>query len=122
MPPTTAIEDQDLATYAAELALDETRLIREVTSKRYAPRIREDFKAGVRAGVNGTPYSLSTGSVRRGAGSKTSAQRCDFGERLVFSPEERIPFISFECVEQLFAIARETTRARAPRKVADARP
>jgi protein-disulfide isomerase len=50
-----ALDDQDLATYAAELGLDETRLIREVTASVYAPRIREDFKSGVRGGVNGTP-------------------------------------------------------------------
>jgi predicted DsbA family dithiol-disulfide isomerase len=68
VPPTTAIEDQDLATYAAELALDETRLIREVTSKRYAPRIREDFKAGVRAGVNGTPIFFINGERKTGRG------------------------------------------------------
>ena len=50
-----ALEDENLATYAAELSLDQTRLIREVTSSVYAPRIREDFKSGVRGGVNGTP-------------------------------------------------------------------
>jgi protein-disulfide isomerase len=50
-----ALEDEDLATYAADLGLDETRLIREIASSVYAPRIREDFKSGVRGGVNGTP-------------------------------------------------------------------
>src|SRR5258707_6614827 len=49
-----ALEDQDLARYAADLAFDEPRLIPEVTSSAYAPRIREDFRSGVRAGVNGT--------------------------------------------------------------------
>jgi protein-disulfide isomerase len=56
-----ALEDDDLAAYAAELGLDETRLIREVTSDVYAPRIREDFKSGVRAGVNGTPTFFING-------------------------------------------------------------
>jgi protein-disulfide isomerase len=50
-----ALEDEDLGAYAVELGLDQTRLIREVASSVYAPRIREDFKSGVRAGVNGTP-------------------------------------------------------------------
>jgi protein-disulfide isomerase len=50
-----ALEDEDLAAYAAELGLDAKRLLREVTSSVYAARIREDFKAGVRGGVNGTP-------------------------------------------------------------------
>ena len=50
-----ALENEDLAEYAVELGLDQTRLIREVASSVYAPRIREDFKSGVRGGVNGTP-------------------------------------------------------------------
>ena len=56
-----ALDDDDLAVYAAELGLDETRLIREVTSSVYAPRIREDFKSGVRGGVNGTPTFFING-------------------------------------------------------------
>jgi protein-disulfide isomerase len=56
-----ALDDEDLAAYAAELDLDEMRLIREVTSSVYAPRIREDFKAGVKAGVNGTPTFFING-------------------------------------------------------------
>ena len=56
-----ALEDEDLAAYARELDLDEMRLIREVTSSIYAPRIREDFKNGVRAGVNGTPTFFING-------------------------------------------------------------
>jgi len=56
-----ALDDGDLAEYAAELGLDETRLIREVTSSVYAPRIREDFKSGVRGGVNGTPTFFING-------------------------------------------------------------
>jgi protein-disulfide isomerase len=56
-----ALEDDDLAAYAAELGLDQTRLIREVTSSAYAPRIRQDFKSGVRGGVNGTPTFFING-------------------------------------------------------------
>jgi protein-disulfide isomerase len=56
-----ALEDGDLAAYAGELGLDETRLIREVTSTAYARRIREDFRDGVRAGVNGTPTLFING-------------------------------------------------------------
>jgi protein-disulfide isomerase len=62
-----ALEDEDLATYAAELDLDETRLIREVTSSVYASRIREDFKSGVRGGVNGTPTFFINGERYDGA-------------------------------------------------------
>jgi protein-disulfide isomerase len=63
-----ALEDEDLVAYASELDLDETRLIREVTSSAYAPRIREDFKAGVRGGVNGTPTFFINGERYDGAG------------------------------------------------------
>jgi protein-disulfide isomerase len=63
----SALEDKDLAAYARELGLDETRLIREVTSSVYAPRIREDFKSGVRGGVNGTPTFFINGERYDGA-------------------------------------------------------
>ena len=62
-----ALEDEYLAAYAAELGLDEMRLIREVTSSAYAPRIREDFKRGVRGGVNGTPTFFINGERYDGA-------------------------------------------------------
>jgi protein-disulfide isomerase len=56
-----ALEDQDIAGYAAELGLDAPQLIQEVVSSAYAPRIREDFTSGVRAGVNGTPTFFING-------------------------------------------------------------
>ncbi len=56
-----ALEDENLARYAAELGLDDARLIREVTSEVYARGIREDFKSGVRGGVNGTPTFFING-------------------------------------------------------------
>ena len=56
-----ALDDDDLVEYAAELGLDETRLIREVMASVHAPRIREDFKSGVRGGVNGTPTFFING-------------------------------------------------------------
>jgi protein-disulfide isomerase len=62
-----ALGDEDLTTYAAELGLDETRLIREVTSSLYAARIREDFKSGIRGGVNRTPTFFINGERYDGA-------------------------------------------------------
>jgi protein-disulfide isomerase len=56
-----ALEDDDLVAYAAKLGLDQTRLIREVIWKIYTQRIREDFKSGVRGGVNGTPTFFING-------------------------------------------------------------
>jgi protein-disulfide isomerase len=69
-----ALEDEDLAAYAAELGLDAERLLREVTSSIYAARIREDFKAGVRGGVERhTDILYQRRPLRWGAGSKTPA-------------------------------------------------
>jgi protein-disulfide isomerase len=44
------------AKYASEkLELDGKRLKQEVATRKYTPRIQEDFMSGVRSGVNGTP-------------------------------------------------------------------
>jgi protein-disulfide isomerase len=56
-----ALEDANLAMYAAELGFDGARLIREVTSSFYAPRVREDIRSGLRGGVNGTPTFFING-------------------------------------------------------------
>jgi len=58
-----ALEDQDLAGYAAGLRLDVDRFISEVLSGAHASRVREDFRSGARNGVNGTP-SFFTNGVR----------------------------------------------------------
>jgi protein-disulfide isomerase len=62
-----ALDDESLAEYAAALGLNEMRLIQEVISGAHAERIREDFKSGVRAGVNGTPCFFINGERYDGA-------------------------------------------------------
>ncbi len=62
-----ALEDEDLAGHAAALGLNVRRLISEVLSGAYSPRIREDFKSGVRGGVNGTPTFFINGVRYDGA-------------------------------------------------------
>jgi protein-disulfide isomerase len=62
-----ALDDESLAEYAAALGLDEERLIEEVISGAYARRVREDFRMGVRAGVNGTPCFFINGQRYDGA-------------------------------------------------------
>jgi 2-hydroxychromene-2-carboxylate isomerase len=57
----SAERDENLAQYAAALGLDEVRLIREVLAGAYFARAREDFKSGVRGGVNGTPSFFING-------------------------------------------------------------
>ena len=62
-----ALDDESLAKYAAGLGLDETRLIQEVISAAHSDRSQEDFKSGVRAGVNGTPSFFINGQRYDGA-------------------------------------------------------
>jgi protein-disulfide isomerase len=61
-----ALEPEDLAEYAAAVGLDVQRLLNELRSRAYAPRVREDFTAGVRAGVNGTPTFFINGERYEG--------------------------------------------------------
>jgi protein-disulfide isomerase len=56
-----ALEDADLARYAAALGLNVDRFIDELLSGVYTPRVREDFKSGIRSGVNGTPTFFING-------------------------------------------------------------
>ena len=56
-----ALEDDDLAKYAASLGLDAPRLMSEVQSGMHRARIRDDFKSGARFGVNGTPTFFING-------------------------------------------------------------
>jgi protein-disulfide isomerase len=62
-----ALDDESLAEYAAALGLNEVRLIQEVISGAHAERVREDFRSGVRAGVNGTPGFFINGQRYDGA-------------------------------------------------------
>jgi protein-disulfide isomerase len=62
-----ALEDEDLAQYAAALRLDARRLIAEVAAGAYAVRLSEDFMSGIRGGVNGTPTFFINGIRYDGA-------------------------------------------------------
>ena len=56
-----ALEDENLAEYAAALDLDAERLMREVLAGVHASRVREDFRSGARSDVNGTPSFFVNG-------------------------------------------------------------
>src|SRR5215813_4460806 len=56
-----ALDDEDFAQYAAALDLDADRLIREIRASEYIARIREDFQAGTRAEIDGTPAFFING-------------------------------------------------------------
>src|SRR5438046_4267374 len=57
----TALDDEDLAQYAADLRLDARRLINEIVADAHVARVREDFRSGARGGVNGTPTFFING-------------------------------------------------------------
>ncbi len=50
-----ALDDAHLRQYASLLELDLARFQRHMAEHAYAARVREDFRSGVRSGVNGTP-------------------------------------------------------------------
>jgi protein-disulfide isomerase len=50
-----------LAGYAEALGLDATRLMDELAAGTYAKHVQEDFRSGVRSGVNGTPTFFING-------------------------------------------------------------
>jgi protein-disulfide isomerase len=62
-----ALENEDLARYAAKLGLDAKHLIAEVLSGAHSERIMEDFRSGARGGVNGTPTFFINGERYEGA-------------------------------------------------------
>jgi protein-disulfide isomerase len=56
-----ALDQDDILDYADALDLDLTRFSRELADGTYAPKVREDFRTGVRSGVNGTPTFFING-------------------------------------------------------------
>ena len=57
-----ALEADDLAGYAKSLGLDVPQFARDLETGTYAKRVRDDFRNGVRSGVNGTPPFFVNGS------------------------------------------------------------
>jgi protein-disulfide isomerase len=62
-----ALEDADLVRYAELLGLDADRVARELNAGTYAKRVRDDFRSGVRSGVNGTPTLFVNGERYEGS-------------------------------------------------------
>jgi protein-disulfide isomerase len=52
----------DLMKYGEELGLDTNQFARDLSDGTYKARVREDFRGGVRSGVNGTPTFFVNGS------------------------------------------------------------
>jgi formate-nitrite transporter family protein len=55
------LTDEDLAEYARRLGLDVDRFVDELLSGAYRKRVRDDFRGGVRSGVNATPTFFING-------------------------------------------------------------
>jgi protein-disulfide isomerase len=56
-----ALRQVDLLRYARDLGLDVARVERELLEGTHVDRVREDFRGGVRSGVNGTPTFFING-------------------------------------------------------------
>ena len=61
-----ALQDTYLVRYAETLGLDAARVARELEAGTYAGRVRDDFRSGVRSGVNGTPTFFVNGQRYEG--------------------------------------------------------
>jgi predicted DsbA family dithiol-disulfide isomerase len=51
----SALEPDDLLSYAEAIGLDIVRFAQELREEVHLPRVRADFRSGVRSGVTGTP-------------------------------------------------------------------
>jgi len=56
-----ALEDEDLASYAFDAGVEAETVLRALDEETYRHKVREDFKSGVHAGVNGTPTFFING-------------------------------------------------------------
>ena len=56
-----ALDDESLVRYAEALGLDVKRFASDMRTHKYAQRVREDFRSGIRSGVNGTPTFFVNG-------------------------------------------------------------
>jgi protein-disulfide isomerase len=68
-----ALDPEDLVGYAEVLGLDTARFARELEAAAYEKRVREDFRSGVRSGVNGTPTFFVNGDRYDGSWANEAA-------------------------------------------------
>jgi predicted DsbA family dithiol-disulfide isomerase len=53
---------EDLVGYAESIGLDTAQFARDLEDGTYAKKVRDDFRSGVRSGVNGTPTFFVNGA------------------------------------------------------------
>ncbi|MFL5510272.1 MAG: DsbA family protein, partial [Gemmatimonadaceae bacterium] len=56
-----ALDNQDLLLYVARIGCDARRAAEELAAGAYTRDVRDDFRGGVRSGVNGTPTFFVNG-------------------------------------------------------------
>jgi protein-disulfide isomerase len=62
-----ALEAEDIIGYAKSLGLDMVKFTKDLQDATYAKRVRDDFRSGVKSGVNGTPTFFINGSRYEGS-------------------------------------------------------
>jgi protein-disulfide isomerase len=68
-----ALEVADLIGYAKSLGLDTAKFERDLEAAAYVKRVRDDFRSGVRSGVNGTPTFFMNGARYDGSWANVEA-------------------------------------------------
>lgn len=56
-----SLGDAALARLATEAGVDGEEVLKDLSAERHQPRVRDDFRSGVRSGVNGTPTFFING-------------------------------------------------------------
>lgn len=84
-----ALEFEDLVDYAAALTLDVARFVGDLQRHAHLQKVRDDFKSGVRSGVNGTPTFFIDGE-RHDASWSPEALLATLRNRVV-SEQEKAP-------------------------------
>jgi protein-disulfide isomerase len=61
-----ALEDDDLVRYAEAIGVEAHRIAEDLANRTYEKHVRDDFRSGVRSGVNGTPTFFINGERYNG--------------------------------------------------------
>jgi protein-disulfide isomerase len=68
-----ALEPEDIIGYASALGLDIARFESELEAGTYVKKVRDDFRSGVKSGVNGTPTFFVNGERYDGSWANVEA-------------------------------------------------
>ena len=68
-----ALEAEDLLAHAKSIGLDMQQFARDLADPTYTKRVRDDFRSGVRSGVNGTPTFFMNGERYDGSWANKAA-------------------------------------------------